>query len=239
VAPRVKPGVAYICTVSSTAFDPKLRIEIDAQVIAANDDRAPGDPTAQVRWASQVDAVAYAVVESTFGTGAYQLVCQAEQPSSGGGPGGHVTPTPAPASGQAGAVSWYPVASPAENQVLTTIHVLVYTDLNDNQNFDFGEGVEGLYAYVLAGGELAGFGTTNSQGEAQLQVLGRADRVALPFLGWQQRVRAGETNEFALRLAPGKLPTFFQSGSHNRQPQAAGSRELLGSGKVSQDDEHQ
>jgi hypothetical protein len=207
---RVKPGVAYVCTVSSAVFDPRLRIEIDAQVIAANDDRAPGDPTAEVRWTSRADAMAYAVVESTFGTGAYQLVCRAEQPTGGGGsPGGRVTPTPSSTSGQAGALSWYPVAAPVENQALTTIHVLVYTDLNDNQNFDVGEGVEGLYAYVLAGGDLIGLGTTSAQGEAQLEALGRADRVALPFLGWQQRVRPGEANEFVLRLAPGKLPTFF------------------------------
>jgi len=101
---RVKPGVDYTCRVASANFDPRLRVEQDGQVIAANDDATPGKTEAAVQWSASYDAIAYPVVESTFGAGDYQLTCTVAgaTPTPVRSSGGTPSPMASAFGGQAG-----------------------------------------------------------------------------------------------------------------------------------------
>ena len=93
--------------------------------------------------------------------------------------------------------------------VVTTLHVLIYYDVNNSRGPEPGEGVAGLSVRAVAHGEFVGWGITNAEGQADLVVVGPIDRVVVPFLNVQQSVRAGAAAEIPFRLEAVRLPTFL------------------------------
>lgn len=221
---KVEAGQRYRCVIDSKAFDPKARVEMEGQILAENDDYVPGGITAIVEWTAPVEGLSFIVVEPVVRVGAYTILCSTATaakttPSAGsGGDGGGSTgsggtPVYVPGTTPLGGgqpLSWYligPLAQPTPP--VTTLHLLIYYDLNNNRAYDPTEGVKGLSIRALSGGNFVGWAMTDANGEASMVLTTPVDRITVPFLNLLQSVTQGQKNEFSFALQAVGLPVFF------------------------------
>ena len=219
---RVKPDVTYPCNAASSDFDPTLRVtQGGGPVITWNDDSVPGNTQAVATWANIFDGLAYLQVESTFGSGLYQITCSGSTPAPTLPPPPTLPTLPPPPTfapfvptvalpSPTPAAHWRLIgAAQQATPAVTTLTVQAYYDLNDNQAPDPGEGIAGLSVRALAGGAFVAWGLTDGDGRVSLSVVGAVDRVGVPFLNLYERVKPGETRTITWRVAAVRLPVFL------------------------------
>ena len=116
------------------------------------------------------------------------------------------TPTPRPVVN----ISTLPTATP---EIIvppsTTLDVILYYDINDNNQAEINEGIVDMVVVVYdnATGNLLSFGYTNEGGAVRFRELpvGGPVRISVPYLGFSQVV-SGESTVVQLRIPSQQLP---------------------------------